>query len=102
MTFLPKGANTAAASVRTTVSDSVRAQIESKLPTETDPDTFTTRSMVPVCRMCLEGLMLKDPTWPTVHKFLPVIHLPSRVEEIVWHMQSWCVRRWSVWVIHLN
>ena len=100
MKFLPKGANTAAASVRTTISDSVRAQIEAKLSTETDRVTFTMRRVVPVCRMCLEGLVTGEPSWSIVHGFLPVTHLPSRAEEIVWHMQSWCVCRWSVSVIN--
>ncbi|KAM5540102.1 hypothetical protein V8D89_006242 [Ganoderma adspersum] len=86
--FLPEGADTAAASVRTTVSDSVRAEIETNLPAETDLAALTRRRVVPVCRICLEALVGKEPSWNNIHTSLPVIQLPSWVEGIMWHMQS--------------
>ena len=89
MKFLPEGADTAAASVRATVSDSVRAEIEAKLATRPEP------GVAPVCRIC-EGLARKSP-W-RVHRHLPAMRLSARAEEVVWHLRSWCVcRRRPFW-----
>ncbi|KAI1789090.1 hypothetical protein LXA43DRAFT_595501 [Ganoderma leucocontextum] len=77
--FLPEGADTTPASMRTTISDSVRAQIEAKLATRQE------LGVAPVCRIC-KGLTRKT-SWQ-VHRRLPVIRLPARAEEIVWHLQS--------------
>ncbi|KAM5540116.1 hypothetical protein V8D89_006256, partial [Ganoderma adspersum] len=78
--FLPEGADTAAASVRVTASDSVRAEIEAKLATRAEP------GVAPVCRIC-KGLARKSP-W-RVHRHLPAMRLSARAEEIVWHLRSW-------------
>lgn len=90
--FLSQDVDTTAASVRTTVSDSVHAEIETNLLAETDFAAFTGRRM-PVCRIYLGALVRKDPSWNQIYMSLPVIQLPSWVEGIVWHMQSWCVCR---------
>ena len=83
MKFLPEGADTDAASARTTVNDSLRAEIEAKLATRAGP------GVVPVCRIC-KGLTAKTPL--QVWRHLPYIRLPGQLGEIVWHLRCWYVR----------
>ena len=80
--FLPTGADTAVASVRTTVDDACRAQIEERLAARPDPGA------VAVCRIC-KGLSRKTPL--QMRRRLRYMRLPERPEEIVWHLRCWCV-----------
>ena len=80
--FLPTGADTAVASVRTTVDDACRAQIEERLAARPDPGA------VAVCRIC-KGLSRKTPL--QMRRRLRYLRLPERPEEIVWHLRCWCV-----------
>ncbi|KAI1789085.1 hypothetical protein LXA43DRAFT_1022431 [Ganoderma leucocontextum] len=77
--FLPEGADTAAASVRTTVDDAYRAQIEAKFASAC-PDP----GAVAVCRIC-KGLARKTPQ--QVRRHLQYMRLPGQAEEIVWHLR---------------
>ena len=78
--FLPEGTDTAAASVRTTIDDACRAQIEAKLAARPEPRT------VAVCRIC-KGIARKTPQ--QVRRHLPYMWLTERAEEIVWHLRYW-------------
>ncbi len=78
-------------SVHTTVSDSVREQIATKLATR------PAREVVPVCYICFKGVASSESLLWVLHRCLPIIRLSSRAEEIVWHLQSWCVWRRPFW-----
>lgn len=80
--FLPEGADTAIASVRMTVDDACRAQIEAKLATRPDPGA------IPVCRIC-KGLARKTPQ--QVKRHPQYMRLPDGAEEVVWHFRYWYV-----------
>ncbi|KAI1789087.1 hypothetical protein LXA43DRAFT_1096656 [Ganoderma leucocontextum] len=77
--FLPDGADTAAASVRATVDDACRAQIEAKLAARPEPGAIA------VCRIC-KGLTRKTPL--QIRLNLSSLQLPERPEEIVWHLRT--------------
>ncbi|KAM5540120.1 hypothetical protein V8D89_006260 [Ganoderma adspersum] len=77
--FLPEGADTAAASVRATIGDMCRAQVEAKLAAPPEPGAY------PVCRIC-KGLTRKTPL--QVRLNLSNMELPDRPEEIVWHLRT--------------
>ncbi len=82
--FLPEDADTAAASVRTTIDDARRAQIEEKLAACPEPGAIA------VCRIC-KGLARKTPQ--QVRRHLRYMRLPERAEEILWHLRYWYVRK---------
>ncbi len=85
--FLPAGADTAAASARTTVDDARRAEIMTRLAARPDP------SMVAVCRIC-KGLTRKTTLQVQMHlRHMQVREGPEGPVELVWHLRYWCVCR---------
>ena len=80
--FVPEGADTSVASVRATIDDACRAQVEAKLALPPEPGAHA------VCRIC-KGLTRKTPL--QVQLNLSNMELPDRPEEIVWHLRTWCV-----------
>lgn len=80
--FLPEGADTTEASVRTTIDDACREQIEAKIAAPPEPGASA------VCRIC-KGLTRK--TAVQVRLNLHNMRVPARPEEFVWHLRTWCV-----------